>query len=296
MVPGAARPAERDGPRQAGADGLAPPWSKVKVQGSLMTLEWIRADDFEAMSQAAAQRIAAAVRAGLARQEQVLLGLATGNTMLRVYPLLAEEFNARGTDLSRLHTVNLDEYVGADGRWVPLDHPLSYRAYMETNLFGRLDPALGLVPAHIHFPSAEDPAGCDAWIRALGGIDFQLLGIGFNGHIAFNEPMAETAIRPEAFAALPSRVIDLTEQTIRTNARLTAGGDLARVPHRAVTLGMAPILAAREVLLLACFAEQEEPLRRMRAGRPTPALPASYLRDHPRSAVLYTGDLIGLED
>ena len=98
------------------------------------------------------------------------------------------------------------------------------------------------------------------------------------------------------FAALPTRVIDVTELTIDTNARLTAGGDRSRVPRQAVTLGMKRILAAREILLLACFPEQEEPLRRMQHGRPTPELPASYLLDHPHSTILYTGDRISLEE
>ena len=260
-----------------------------------MPLDWIREDDYEAMSAAGAERIASALEPGLREGRPVLLGLATGNTMLVLYERLAEMLNQRGVSLAQLHTVNLDEYVGADGRWVPADHPLSYRAYMETNFFRRLDPALGLQPDHVHFPDPERPTETDDLIQRLGGLDVQLLGIGFNGHIAFNEPMPEAEIGVEAFAALPTRVIDLTERTIETNARLTAGGDRSQVPRQAVSLGMKPILAAREILLLACFPEQEEPLRRILHGRPTPELPASYLLDHPRSTIIYTGDQITLE-
>ncbi len=164
------------------------------------------------------------------------------------------------------------------------------------NFFHRLDLKLGLNPENIHFPDPKYPGPFDARIRQLGGLDVQLLGIGFNGHIAFNEPMAESEISVEAFAALPTRVIDLTELTIDTNARLTADGDRSQVPRQAVTMGMTPILAAREVLLLACFAEQQEPLQRMRRGRPTPELPASYLLSHPNATVIYTGDKIRLEE
>jgi len=259
-------------------------------------LQWIRVDDYESMSAAGAARIAASLEPGLRAGRPVLLGLATGNTMLVLYRRLAELLSRRGLSLSQLHTFNLDEYVGADGRWVPEDHPLSYRAYMENNLFARLDPALGLNPDHIHFPDPANPAAVDDLIRQLGGLDLQLLGIGFNGHIAFNEPMAEAEIGVEAFAALPTRVIDLTELTIETNSRLTAGGDRTKVPRQAVTLGMKPILEAREILLLACFPEQQEPLGKMLRGRPTPELPASYLLNHPHSTIIYTGDTICLEE
>ena len=118
--------------------------------------------------------------------------------------------------------------------------------------------------------------------------------IGFNGHIAFNEPIAESVISVEDFAALPTRTVDLAELTIETNARLTAGGDRSQVPRQAVSMGMRPILAAREILLLACFPEQQEPLSRIRHGRATPEIPASYLLDHPQSTIIYTGDQICL--
>jgi len=260
-----------------------------------MALHWVREDDYEAMSRAGATRIAAAIEKRLRQRCPMLLGLATGNTMLTLYERLAGMLNERRLDLAQLHTFNLDEYVGADGRWIPADHPLSYHAYMEKNFFGRLDPRLGMKRDHVHFPDPACPAALDEMIRGMGGLDLQLLGIGFNGHIAFNEPMSEAEIGVEAFAALPTRVIDLTELTIDTNARLTAGGDRSQVPRQAVTLGMQPILGAREILLLACFAEQQEPLRRMKRGRPTPELPASYLLDHPQSTIIYTGDRICLE-
>jgi glucosamine-6-phosphate deaminase len=259
-----------------------------------MSLQWIRVDDYEAMSAAGAARIAAAIEERLRAHHPALVGLATGNTMLSLYRRLAEMLNHLKLDLSQLHTFNLDEYVGADGRWVPPDHPLSYHAYMEENLFSRIDPRLGLNPSHIHFPDPASPAEFDRLICRLGGLDLQLLGIGFNGHIAFNEPIAESEISVQDFAALPTRTVDLTELTIETNARLTAGGDRTKVPRQAVSMGMRPILAARAILLLACFSEQQEPLSRMMHGRSTPELPASYLLDHPHSTIIYTGDKIRL--
>ena len=121
-----------------------------------------------------------------------------------------------------------------------------------------------------------------------------MLGIGFNGHIAFNEPQPESEISTEAFAALPTRVIPLAQQTIETNARLTASGDLTAVPRKAVTMGMRQILAARDILLVACFKEQTVPLRRIKTDRVSVETPASFLLDHPSAEIIYTTDTITL--
>jgi glucosamine-6-phosphate deaminase len=130
----------------------------------------------------------------------------------------------------------------------------------------------------------------------MGGLDFQLLGIGFNGHIGFNEPMDEATISAEAFAKLPSRIVDLEAMTIETNARLTAGGDASAVPRRAVTLGMETILAAKEIVLLACFPQQRGPLRRLWEGRVTHDLPASYLIGHANATIICADDQVRLRD
>ena len=206
----------------------------------------------------------------IVKGERYNLGLATGNTMIELYAQLAAKFNAARADLSLLSTWNLDEY-SADGKSaVPHDHPLSYWKYM-------------------HEPETYDPA-----IAASGGLDLQLLGIGFNGHIAFNEPMREDEISVGAFAALPTRVLPLSQETIEQNTKVTAGGDAALVPRYAATMGMAPILAAKKCLLLACFAEQTAPLNAIiaRNGEPTPFLPASYLWRHPDFRLIYTADKV----
>ena len=261
-----------------------------------MALNWVRVENYETMSRLAAERAFAAIEHRLRENHPMLLGLATGNTMLSLYKRLAGMLNGRGFDLSQLHTVNLDEYVGANGQWVSADHPLSYRGYVQKNFFSRLDLKLGMNRDHIHFPEPARPAAMDEWIRSMGGLDFQLLGIGFNGHIGFNEPMPEAAISAEAFAALPSRVVGLTELTIDTNARLTAAGDHSKVPRQAVTLGMEAILAAKEIVLLACFPQQRQPLRRLRQGRVTPELPGSYLINHPNATIIYADDQVGMEE
>ena len=256
-------------------------------------MKWLAAADYHEMSRLGAERIFRVIAEASRERRRVNIGFATGNTMLELYPALAEMLNRNQIRLDLLSTYNLDEYV-ADGHAVPHSHPLSYFTYMHENLFRHIDPALGLTEERIHFPDPEHPEAFDAELEAGGGLDLQLLGIGFNGHIAFNEPMSESEISVAEFAALPTRIISLKELTIATNSRLTAGGQSKIVPRQAVTMGMKPILAARKMLLLACFPEQEKPLSVMNHGRPTPELPASYLLDHPDSEIIYTADQITL--
>lgn len=253
--------------------------------------------DYAAMSSVGASIIYDSVMRSLSKGERYNLGLATGNTMIALYDELADKFNRVGADLSLLSTWNLDEYSADGVRAVPHDHPLSYWKYMHEMLFSKFDPALGFREENAHFP---DPASIEAYdgaIAASGGLDLQLLGIGFNGHIAFNEPMREDEISVEAFAALPTRVLLLSKETIAQNTAVTAGGNSLLVPRYAATMGMAPILAAKKCLLLACFAEQAAPLKAIsaRGGAPTPFLPASYLWGHPDFRLVYTTDKITLK-
>ncbi len=259
-----------------------------------MTLESVR--DYAGMSSVGASILFEAAMAKLAKGERFNLGLATGNTMITLYAELAEKFNRARADLSLLSTWNLDEYASDGHTAVPHSHPLSYWRYMHEQLFGKFDPALGFREENAHFPDPAAPDAYDPAIAAAGGLDLQLLGIGFNGHIAFNEPMREDEIAVEDFARLPTRVLPLSKETIEQNTHVTAGGDSSLVPRFAATMGMAPILAARQCLLLACFEEQTAPLKAIISkGRPTPFLPASYLWRHPDFRLIYTADKIDLE-
>ena len=252
--------------------------------------------NYDDLSAVGASILYGAVMEKLSRGERFNLGLATGNTMIGLYERLAEALNTVRADLSLLSTWNLDEY-SLDGRLpVPHDHPLSYWRYMHEKLFSKFDPALGFREENAHFPDPAAPEAYDPAIAAAGGLDLQLLGIGFNGHIAFNEPMHESEISVEEFGKLPTRVLPLTQETIAQNTAVTAGGDSSLVPRFAATMGMAPILAARRCLLLACFAEQQAPLCAIfaRGGEPTPFLPASYLWRHPDFRLIYTRDKIAL--
>ena len=259
-----------------------------------MLVESVR--NYAAMSSAGASLIFGEVMKKISRGERFNLGLATGNTMITLYEELAEKFNAVKADLSLLSTWNLDEYAVDERTAVAHDHPLSYWKYMHEKLFAKFDPSLGFREEYAHFPDPANPGAYDPAIAAAGGLDLQLLGIGFNGHIAFNEPMPETEISVEAFGRLPTRVLKLSEETVVQNTHVTANGDSSLVPRYAATMGMAPILAAKKTLLLACFAEQQKPLCDIfaRRGEPTPFLPASYLWRHPDYHLIYTKDTITL--
>ncbi len=258
-----------------------------------MIIEPVR--NYAAMSSVGASILFETAMRSIAAGKRFNLGLATGNTMITLYDELAEKFNRAKADLSLLSTWNLDEY-SLDGKSaVPHDHPLSYWKYMHEMLFSKFDPALGFKDENAHFPDPADPDTYDPAIEAAGGLDLQLLGIGFNGHIAFNEPMQEDEISVEAFAKLPTRVLPLSKETIVQNTAVTAGGDSSLVPRYAATMGMAPILTAKKCLLLACFEEQTAPLNAIiEKGRPTPFLPASYLWEHPDFRLVYTTDKITL--
>ena len=256
----------------------------------------IKVADYGEMSRLGAQKIGDAVIAALKQGKRFNLGLATGNTMIELYRLLAKRLNEEKIDLSGLQTWNLDEYAMDSEHAVPHDHPLSYWKYMHEKLFDLFEKERNFTEAQAHFPDPADPAKYDRDLAASGGLDLQLLGIGFNGHIAFNEPMSQDEISVEDFGSLPTRVLPLTQETIDQNTKVTANGDSSLVPRFAATSGMKPILAAKKELLLACFAEQEAPLSKMLAdGCATPELPASYLLDHADFELIYTADKITLE-
>jgi glucosamine-6-phosphate deaminase len=254
-------------------------------------MQFIALENYETMSRYAADYIFDVIIENMSIK-RFNLGLATGNTMIKTYQILADKLNRHHIDLSALHTYNLDEYVSNDGKNIPSTNCLSYRRYMKINFYDLLDNSRGFSEKNMHFPDALNPGGYDKEIDEANGLDFQLLGIGFNGHIAFNEPMRADIISNDDFAKLPSRVIALNDLTIHTNARLTAGGVLEKVPTKAVTMGMEKILQAKEIMLLACFKEQAIPLSQIKAGKITPELPGSFLLTHPNAKIIFTSDTI----
>ena len=217
-----------------------------------------------AVARALARRIAAA----LDQNPRLVLGLPTGKTPVSLYHELASIAAAGHADFSHAMTFNLDEFLG-----IPPSHPSSYRQYMQQHLFGRVN----LRREHIHFldGSAPDPAAeCARYEKAIqeaGGIDIQILGVGTNGHIGFNEPAAELQAR--------SHRVTLKPETRRSNAALFQG-DVQAVPHEALSMGMATILHARAIVLLATGRSKASCVERLLNGPITTAMPASFLQVH----------------
>lgn len=224
---------------------------------------------------AAADHLVSALRGALAARGRAVLGLATGSTPVPIYARLAALYREGALSLADVATYNLDEYYPIS----PFD-PNSYRAYMHEHLFRHVD----LPPNRAHVldgtvpeaAAAEHAAAFERWIADDGGLDFQLLGLGRNGHIGFNEPSdlpVEQALR------LPTRLVELDPITRADAAR--DFGDEARVIPRALTLGVVPILAARSILVVALGARKAEPVARSLKGPMTARMPGSLLQSVP---------------
>ncbi|MFF1880926.1 glucosamine-6-phosphate deaminase [Pseudarthrobacter sp. NPDC058196] len=220
-----------------------------------------------------AGRLAADAIEKLVRHKpDAVLGLATGSSPLPVYDELAAR-HQQGLDFSRTSGFALDEYVG-----LPEGHPESYREVIRREFTNRVN----IVPENVHGPdgTAEDiPAACAAYehaIAAAGGVDLQLLGVGTDGHIGFNEPGSSFASR--------TRIKSLIEQTRRDNARFF--DSLAEVPHHVLTQGLGTIMAARHVILLATGAQKAKAVRDFVEGPVAAICPASILQFHPHATVL----------
>ena len=232
-------------------------------------------DDYKDMSRKAANIVSAHVILNPA----CVLGLATGSTPIGMYKQLIDWYNKGDLDFSQVKSVNLDEYVG-----LAPTHDQSYRYFMQHNLFDHvnIDPANTNVPNGL----ASDPeAECERYnqvIRSMGGIDIQVLGMGHNGHIGFNEP-------GQAFE-LETHVVNLTDRTIEANARFFASKD--EVPKKAMTMGIRSIMQARQILVVVSGEDKAEIVKKAFFGPVTPQVPASILQMHPN--VVLVGDKAAL--
>ena len=231
-------------------------------------MEVVICADYEELSAAAAGVVAGVIRG----KPDAVLGLATGSTPLGLYEELVRMHAEEGLDFSQVTTFNLDEYVGLAG-----EHEQSYRHFMNENLFEHVN--VPLERTHVPSGTAEDYCvHCRQYeqlIEQAGGIDVQVLGIGSDGHIAFNEPGTSLASR--------THVTTLTEQTIRDNARFFQKKQ--DVPIYAVTMGVGTILEARKLLLLATGAGKADAVAAAVEGPVTSMCTASSLQLHPDAAV-----------
>ena len=222
-----------------------------------------KAKDYKDMSRKAANIISAQV----IMKPNCVLGLATGSTPIGTYDQLVEWYNKGDLDFSEVTTVNLDEYKG-----LPRTNDQSYYYFMHQHLFDRvnIDPERTNVPNGME-PDAEKECGrYEELIRSLGGVDLQLLGLGHNGHIGFNEP-------GEAFEK-ETHWVDLTESTIEANKRFFASAD--DVPKQAYTMGIKTIMQAKKILIVVNGENKADIVERAFFGPVTPEVPASILQLH----------------
>ena len=225
--------------------------------------------DKQTAAQAIAREIADLIEIRSKSGKTTVLGLATGSTPLPLYAELIRLHRDEKLSFRSVITFNLDEYAGLGP-----SHPQSYRFFMEENLFRHLD----ISPGNIHIPdglskdAAKNCADYEAAIRAAGGIDLQILGIGRTGHIGFNEPPSAADTR--------TRRVHLDEVTRRDNSIFF--GELAQVPQGALTMGVATILEARRVELLAFGEAKADIVHRAMKEAPSAACPATWLQQHPR--------------
>lgn len=198
----------------------------------------------------------------------IVLGLATGGTPVDMYQELIRMHKDKGLNFNRAVSFNLDEYLGLSG-----DHPQSYRHFMNENLFNHIN--INKLNTHVPDGKAEDfQISCQKYendIKAAGGIDLQLLGIGSNGHIAFNEPGSAGDSR--------TRVVDLTENTVKDNARFFQ--DESEVPRKAITMGIGTILEAKKIVLLATGKNKADAVAKAIKGTVSSEVPSSFLQNHP---------------
>lgn len=196
------------------------------------------------------------------------------------FPILARTINEQRVDCREVMLINMDEYLTEQGSWLDAEHPLSFRGYMRRKFYDLVDPGLAPLPQNRVFPSPEQPQRIQALIEERGGVDACFGGIGINGHMAFNEPPEPgQQMESNQFAALPTRVLELSRETRTINA-VTVGGEIGLIPRRAVTVGMKEILGAHRLRFYCNRPWQSAVVRRLLHDPVTPACPASFLRTH----------------
>lgn len=229
----------------------------------------IKTEDYARMSRAAANLISAQIIS----KPNCVLGLATGSSPVGTYKQLIEWYEKGDLDFSEVTSVNLDEYKGLSA-----DNDQSYRYFMNTNLFDHvnIDKARTYVPNGLEPDSDKACSEYDEIVAATGGVDLQLLGLGHNGHIGFNEPCEEF---PKG-----THCVDLTQSTIDANTRFFESVDM--VPKQAYTMGIKTIMSAKKIVVVVSGADKADIVQKAFFGPVTPMVPASILQLHPDVTVV----------
>jgi glucosamine-6-phosphate deaminase len=207
---------------------------------------------------------------------------------VKQYFRLVEICNRERLSWKEVFTFQMDEFVDWQGRPLPLDHPFSFEGFMRREVFGKLDPELRPNPAHLHFPSPFHPDAISERIREVGGIDTCYGGIGYHGHVAFNEPPLSRwfKITAQQMRESLTRVVMLGDDSIVVQSIGCAGGSSASIPPMAVTLGMRDILASRRIRLFLAGGERHQAIFRITLlGEETPEYPSTLLQGHPDCVV-----------
>lgn len=206
--------------------------------------------------------------AQLINKPDSVLGLATGSTPVGIYEQLIKFYNEGIISFKSAKAFNLDEYVG-----IPKEHPQSYWNFMQSIFFSKVDlpESNQFIPSGMSIDPVLEASNYDKAIEKSGGIDLQVLGIGRNGHIGFNEPNLQFEAR--------THVVELDEQTIQDNSRFFE--DVSEVPKTAISMGIKTIMQSKQIILLASGIEKSDAIHKMLHGSITPDLPASVLQLHP---------------
>lgn len=229
----------------------------------------ITCKNYEEVSDKAAEIMLEVVKAN----PSCVLGLATGSSPIGLYQRMIKDYKENGTSYAQVTTFNLDEYVG-----LPIEHPESYYSFMHRNLFDHID----INEENIHIPSSlgdDLQANCDAYNQAMADytVDIQVLGIGSDGHIGFNEPNTP-------FDSV-THITELEESTIRDNARFF-DNDMSKVPTKAITMGIANVMAAKKILMVATGENKADAIYQTIKGEKTITCPATVLQDHPDVVII----------
>lgn len=237
----------------------------------------IRTNNYEEMSKVAADLVISKIKA----QPNITLGLATGSTPINLYRQMIQDHQQNGTSYKNIYTVNLDEYIG-----LPKEHPSSYYFFMKNELFDHLDipKEQTFIPSGVVADLDEECEKFEQIITNVGGIDLQILGIGPNGHIAFNEPGTPFESR--------THVVNLTESTIKANSRFFK--TIEEVPTRAISLGLKTIFESKQIILLASGPKKAHAIRDLIDGPIDEQYPASILKKHPNSILIADNDAMQL--
>lgn len=200
------------------------------------------------------------------------------------YPIFARLVNEKRLSLKNTWFINLDEYLDDNDNWIDIDHPLSFRGFMNKNVYSQIDPELVMPESQRIFPSPADPDAIGKLIAELGGVDLAVGGIGINGHLAFNEP--NEAMTGEEFAAQTTRVLDISRETRTINSVGDLGGAIDLMPKRCVTLGMKEILESRKVRLGVFRDWHRAVVRQTAYGEKGAHFPATLLQGHPDAMII----------